>query len=294
MVLSEEQKKRYCQKILQIAKYFDAFCTEHALQYFAIGGTAIGALRHQGMIPWDDDIDFVMPRPDYERFLILAKQYMSDKYELFEHRSNKLFHQSICKMCDVNTSLIDSIRYDCVIGAFIDIFPVDGMPETDENGRIQYFQDYYRLRRMAEAINTHLTFRDFLSALYHRDIISLRGQIYSHIYHLLKRENDIFEKCDAYLARHSYENSEYVAYFGTNRGIKGISRREWFDSYYYVPFEDFKIRLPIGIDNYLMQVYGDYMTLPPITERVALHTFGYLNLNERVPLHVAKAFMRKK
>ncbi len=211
MILSDEQRKLYCQKIVGVAKYFDSFCTKHDLRYFAIGGTAIGALRHQGMIPWDDDIDFVMPRPDYERFLVLAQTELPPLYDIFEHRTNKRFHQSICKMCDANTSYMDSWRMDCVLGAFIDIFPIDGMPETDAKGRVQYFQTYYKMRRIAESVNVHFSLRDLLSALYHTDIISIKGQIYSHIYHLLGKENDIYKKCDDYLAQYPFETSEYVA-----------------------------------------------------------------------------------
>ncbi|WP_297900486.1 LicD family protein [uncultured Parabacteroides sp.] len=292
MVLSIEQKELYVEKILEIAKYFDNFCSKHGLRYFAIGGTAIGALRHHGMIPWDDDIDFVMPRPDYERFLMLSKKELSSQYDIFEHRMNKSFHQSICKMCDANTSYLDSWRYDCVLGAFIDIFPMDGMPDTNERGRIDYFLTYYQMRRIAEAINTHYSFRDLLGAIYHMDIIGIKSQIYSHFYHLLHKDNDIYIKCDNYLMRYPYETSEYVAYFGTNKGINGISKREWFNDYYYVPFEDFQVRLPIGIDKYLTRVYGDYMTPLPVSERGSLHSFGYLNLNERVPLNIAKSFSR--
>ena len=87
---------------------------------------------------------------------------------------------------------------------------------------------------------------------------------------------------------HPYESSDYVAYFSTWRSAKIISPKKWFDGYYYAPFEDFEIRLPIGIHEYLTQLFGDYMTPPP-PEVIAVddHGFAYMNLEKRVSLEEA-------
>lgn len=283
MKLSSEVLELYKQKVISIAKAFDSFCQQHDLNYFCIGGTAIGALRHNGMIPWDDDIDFVMPRPDYERFLKLSSKLLPN-YDIFTHQNNKDYHLPYAKMCDANTTLLPSFRFKCVIGAFVDIFPIDGMPKGSQQERIKYFDNFLKLRKIASSINTYFTIRDFFSAIYRKDFIGIKSQVYSHIYHILHKKNDFFEKCDKYIAQNSYDNAEYVAYLGTNRGHNVISPKEYFESYFYHEFEDFALRLPIGIDKYLKKVYGDYMKFPPMKDRVLLHSYYYLDLNERITL----------
>lgn len=278
----QEERKLYKKKICEIAKRFDAFCNEYNLQYFGIGGTAIGALRHKGIIPWDDDIDFVMPRHDYERFLELADK-LAPNYEVFTHRNTKDYHLTMAKMCDANTSYVSSFGQHVMLGAFIDIFPIDGCPGVTKEERVKFFNDYMVVRHNGEAIANYFSFRDLLSAIYRRQWVEVKNQIISHWYHLMGKENDVFTKCDELLMANPYEESEYVAYFSTWRSAKIISPRKWFEGYFYAPFEDFEIRLPNGIHEYLTQLFGDYMTPPP--QKVIdedYHGYSYLNLNERV------------
>lgn len=283
MGITPENLDLYKTKIIAIAKYFDQFCTDNNLSYFAIGGTAIGALRHNGIIPWDDDIDFVMPRPDYEKFMFLSKE-LDKNYKVFTHQNSELYHLPFAKMCDITTTLLPSSKHRCVLGAFIDIFPIDGLPSTDMLGRIKYFNSAIKIRNIAIGINTYYSFKDFISAIYRLDFKNLKAQIYSKFYHLFKLKNNYFIKFENYLKQNSYDESEYVAYFGTFRGDKVISPKMYFESYFYHKFEDFKIRLPIGIKEYLTNVYGDYMTPPPLEKRILLHSYFYLNLNKRITI----------
>ena len=131
MNVTQEQLVEFKRHVLKVAKVFDAFCVEHKLRYFAFAGTAIGALRHKGIIPWDDDIDFVMPRPDYEKFLRLATSLLPEGFEVLSHQNNKEYHLQFAKMCDARTSLLIDSRSRCMMGAFVDIFPIDGLPNTD-------------------------------------------------------------------------------------------------------------------------------------------------------------------
>lgn len=286
---SPEISQKYKQKICEVAKAFDAFCSEHNLRYFAIGGTAIGALRHKGIIPWDDDIDVVMPRPDYDRFLELSDQLLP-KFDVFSHLNTPKYHLSMAKMCDASTSYISSFSQHVMLGAFIDIFPIDGCPGSTKEERVSFFNNYLKLRHAGEAIGNWFSFRDMLSAIYRRKWDEVLNQLRSHVYHLLGKKNDIFTKCDNILKTNQFDESEYVAYFSTWRGPKVISPKEWFDGYFYAPFEDFQIRLPKGIDQYLTQGYGDYMTPPP-PEIIKDddHGYSYLNLDRRVSWREAKS-----
>lgn len=291
---SSEVTQLYKHKICEIAKAFDGFCCRHNLRYFGIGGTAIGALRHKGIIPWDDDIDFVMPRPDYERFLQLSGELLP-RYEVFTHRNTPKYHLSMAKMCDANTSYLSSFDQHVMLGAFIDIFPMDGCPGATEEERIKFFNTYMNLRHSAEAIGNWYTFREFLSCCYHRNWKDITRQIRSHIYHILNKKNDLFTKCDEILMANPFDTAEYVAYFSTWRSAKIISPKKWFDSYFYAPFEDFQIRLPNGIHEYLTQLFGDYMTPPPqsVIDQDH-HAYAYLNLDKRVTWDEAKLETNKR
>ena len=293
MKQSEELSKRYKKKICEIAKAFDAFCNAHNLRYFGIGGTAIGALRHKGIIPWDDDIDFVMPRPDYERFLTIADE-LKPRYEVITHRNTPKYHLTMAKICDANTSYISSFRQHVVLGAFIDIFPIDGCPGNDASARTRFFNEYIKLRHRGEAIGNYYTIRDFFASIYRKNWIDAQNQLRSHWYHLLGKKNDLFTKCDDILLDTTFDEAEFVAYFSTWRSSKIISPKEWFNGYFYAPFEDFQIRLPNGIHQYLTQLFGDYMTPPPqsVIDKDN-HGYDYLNLDRRVSWEEAKSEYKK-
>lgn len=281
--ISKETLDQYKQKIIEVAKAFDAFCNEYNLRYFGIAGTAIGALRHGGIIPWDDDIDVVMPRPDYERFLELAPKLLSKRFDVLNYRNTPGFPTSFSKICDARTTLIGDSRLRCVVGAFVDIFPLDGLPEFETDvKRKEYFNTLLKDRKVAEAVSRRYSVTDLSHAIYRRDFEMVGHILKSHYYHLMPNEVDLFSKWEQKVMRVDYDSASHVAYFGTYRGAKVISPKEWFDYYYYINFEDFNIRLPIGIDKYLTQVYGDYMTPPPENNRMLLHSYYYLNLEKRV------------
>lgn len=279
---SEETIRQYKLKIIEIAKAFDAFCNKYDLRYFGIGGTAIGALRHKGIIPWDDDIDFAMPRPDYERFLQLCDELMP-KYDVFEHRRNPNYHLTMAKMCDAHTSYVSSFSLHFVSGAFIDIFPMDGCPGDTKEERVKFFNEYMKIRHNGEAIQNWYSWRYLLSLIHTKNWEEIPRMLRSKWYHLIGKKNPFFKQCDKILMETPYDESEYVAYFGTWRGSKVISEKKWFNDFYYAPFEDFQIRLPIGVHEYLTHLFGDYMTPPPIEVQVSdYHGVAYLNMEKRV------------
>lgn len=293
MKVTDDQIALYKKHVLRVASTFDSFCTINELRYFAIGGTAIGALRHRGFIPWDDDIDFVMPRPDYERFLELASISFPAGFEVLSHKNNKEYHLQFAKMCDANTSLLVDSRSRCMMGAFVDIFPMDGLPDTTAEGRKTFFGDYLKKRKRAYSNRLHYHFSDYFHSLYRFDWGAIQDQLCSDWHHLTNTTGDPYLECDRITTAFNFDESKYVAYFGTNHGPKVISPKIWFDSYYYAPFEDIQLRLPTGIDNYLRQVYGnDYMELPPEGKRKARHSFYYLNLAERVAYKQAMRELR--
>lgn len=291
MDLSDREIQLYKERVLRVAEQFISFCNKHDLRYFGIAGTAIGAIRHGGFIPWDDDMDFVMPRPDYDRMISLKERIDSD-YDLLNYSTTPNYPCTYAKLCDRNSSLLISPRVRCMMGAFIDIFPLDGLPSVNRETNYRYFADYLAIRNKATSISTYYLFKDYYHSLYRLDFKDIFRHLRSDYYHLLHKPNIWFQKGDEMLMKNSFEDSDYIAYFGTNYGARVISPRTWFSDYNEVSFESIKIRLPIGIDEYLHQVYGDYMKLPPIEKQVSRHSYYYLNLERRVSFDEAKAFIK--
>ena len=114
---------------LDILRAFRSFCEKNSLRYFLAYGTLLGAVRHGGFIPWDDDIDVAMPRTDYERFL---KEFRDERYEVYD-LSKKGYFYPFAKLCDTTTVLIEEMSVKNSIGVYIDIFPMDGIADNDQS-----------------------------------------------------------------------------------------------------------------------------------------------------------------
>ena len=131
-------------KLIPMLKWFHEFCVEHQLKYYALGGTMLGIARHQGFIPWDDDIDLGMPRNDYNRFIELCKGKRFGDYclETIDTDNNDFFY-GYSKIYDVTTTLVESARVDIKRGIYLDLFPLDGLSDSKEEA-INYFNSIYR------------------------------------------------------------------------------------------------------------------------------------------------------
>ena len=115
-------------KLLTALQWFHHFCSEHNLRYYAVGGTCLGAVRHKGFIPWDDDIDVGMPRKDYKKFLELTSAIQDNELYKVEYLPSKHgFTYPYCKLYDIGTTLIENSRYKIKRGIYIDVFPLDGI-----------------------------------------------------------------------------------------------------------------------------------------------------------------------
>ncbi len=117
------------QRLLSMAEYLQNICKENGLKMFLSGGTLLGAVRHKGFIPWDDDIDVHMPRPDYDRLIKIFKRKENiGKYKLLSHELNDKYVYTFAKLVDDDTLLIEDDIYSGVdMGLYLDIFPIDGL-----------------------------------------------------------------------------------------------------------------------------------------------------------------------
>ena len=129
-------KERWNTTILGILRELISICERHGLHYYCCAGTAIGAVRHHGIIPWDDDIDVIMPRPDYDRLLEIAQQEDFGQYELITPYNNPAYPLYFAKLSDRTTTLVEERERPCVIGLFVDIFPLDATASDIAEARL--------------------------------------------------------------------------------------------------------------------------------------------------------------
>jgi len=248
---------------LDILKRVDSFCKSNGIRYFLDSGTLLGAARSKGFIPWDDDIDLVMPRPDYSKF---EKEFIdSAEYKLFApSKGNCLLPYA--RVCDINRTYSKSraMWTKEKPGVGIDIFPLDGAPDTVEefdelsDEFVLLRNDLWRLRyaitprplticHPIEVLKevAHACRRRILGASINRDIeITLCS--------LLKLQ-----------ARYDYTQSSMCYYIGVNSGRRKYWRKEWFEEELKLEFCGGVYPAPKGYDERLTAEYGDWQMPPP-------------------------------
>jgi len=243
---------------LEILKSFVAYCENNKLDYFLAAGTAIGAVRHQGFIPWDDDIDVMMPRSSYDEFL---KNYLNDQYEVFDCWRREDYYYPFAKLVDKSTLLKEKTSVPTAFGVYIDIFPIDIIPDTKAAIKILKFKRNYIDLKITSMV-----------------AINKERSVWKKV--ILKTAHFLFRKCslidcvremDSLYRRYINISSEYrycIAFFFSNRIPMP---KEVYSDYEYCMFENIKCRIPIGNDVLLKSIYGDYMKLPPIEQRINKH-----------------------
>ncbi len=253
------------QKLLQgMLDTFVNYCTKHKLRYYLVGGSLLGAVRHKGFIPWDDDIDVGMPRPDYERFLELVKKEPLSPELAVISAEDKTLSNPYCDIIHLNTRLDRStsrfIREKCQnLHLFVDIFPQDGWPEDDGEAK-RLAKDMKKKRYLIQCARSKIGKGVSWKRILGKTPVVILMRIVGY--------ERVIEKMTEAAKRRDYDSSRYVG--AVTYGIYGSGerclRKEVVD-FTTVEFEGKRYQAPGCYDKYLTQIYGDYMKLPPEEKR---------------------------
>ena len=272
----EELSIREIQEVtLKLLLQYDAVCRRHGWRYSLCGGTLIGAVRHQGFIPWDDDVDVFMPRPDFDSFIAHCKQG-GEPFRLITYDTVKEYNRFFAKLWDPSTLIEDEVTAPSYeIGVSIDVFPIDGLGDTREEAlRI------YRQTEWDRELLIPTGWKKYTRSTTHglaMEPIRLAMFILSRFVEpkgLLRKVEDIHRG-------HPFDECQFAGdVFGSYR--KREIMEQWaFRDLIELPFEGHPVMALKHYDDFLTNIYGDYMKLPPESQRVTHHTYKAYKRPER-------------
>lgn len=267
-------KEEYKSILLRTVAELDRVCCENGLRYFLTGGSMIGAVRHHGMIPWDDDIDVAMPRRDLEKLKEIAPKVFDADYELVDYHTPD-YHFRFAKLYYKNSTVVEDEYNFYVGGVWVDVFALDGLP-GDREEACHYYNNYY-------APNWYRLYCLYFPCgiVLNKGLKGFLRSIRTCVRHLLYDKQKLIEKLERVASEYDFDSAEWIINFQGGYGLKELSRREYFDGYVLMDFDGYQLRVPKGYDGYLRDIYGDYMTLPPIEKRNTNHTFFFVDLKKR-------------
>ena len=278
--MKDNQIQQIQQSILDLLAVFQTICRKYNLTYFAIGGTCLGAVRHKGFIPWDDDMDVAMPYEDYKKFLEIISTEIQAPYALLHPKTSQHWSQAFIKLHNTQTTFIEDGRVpypDSYTGVFLDIMPVFGLPKGN-----------LKQKKCAKKLN-FLLHQNIAFRFAYREQISWRRKCFwltSLFYRVKKPFYYFLDKIESDFSKYPFHNSNKIIFgwrarpyaFWRSSNYKQVFDYCDFSQVLEVPFENTTIAIPMGYDHYLRADFGDYMTLPPEEKRCPRHGNAIIDL----------------
>lgn len=245
---------------VEILDYINEICKVNNLKFFLDSGTLLGAVRHKGFIPWDDDIDIIMPRQDYEKLITIMEKKEHERFQIKTWSNTNTYNYSYSKIVDTSTKLIELDENGCDgYGVFVDVFPLDGLPNNIKKRR----RHQYIANKIGNIIWYSL--KDIKKEKGIGKLKAICGKLIGHKRVLRIRDN--------YIKKYSIINTQYgmnmVASFDIYREVE----KTVFEDSINIEFEGKMYPAPKGYKRYLTILYGDYMKLPPEDQRISNHNF---------------------
>ena len=261
----EEEELKKIQ--LEILKYIDKVCRSNNISYTIAYGTLIGAVRHKGYIPWDDDIDIILLREDYEKLLnILYKENDKSNYQIMSLKEEDYYY-TFAKVCDKRTKLVERNWGEIQgLGVYVDIFPFDGWPEE---GIEECFDEANKIRRNIQDCMTNIWY------CHKKRYMRILKYILKYNKIKKKRKNgaDFYKKQLEDFIKNYDQNTKNVGLLTSGISHPVIVPKKVFDEYIELEFENEKFMAVKDFDTLLKLEYGDYMKLPPVEQRISNHDF---------------------
>lgn len=257
----DDETLKHLQKVqMKILKYFIEVCEENNLTYFVDGGSLLGTIRHKGFIPWDDDIDVIMFREDFEKLNKIFENNIDEEYSFFNSLNEKTFPYTFGRLLLKNTEFSEwwYDQVDFKQNIFIDIFILDNIP----NNRFKRFIHKWKSFILNQATMYSLLKFDNTS--------KLKKIIQQFIYYLIRilhiSPYSIKKKCVESFSKYEHDDCDEVCNFPAVSQMPVYYKTDWLPPK-KAPFEDIKVNIPNNYKKVLTRHYGDYMTLPPEESR---------------------------
>lgn len=253
---------------LKILKYIDDICSQNGIQYSLAYGTLLGAIRHRGFIPWDDDIDICMDRKNFNRFMVACRENSNDRYELLWLDTNDTYTLPLPKVVDKTTVLTQNAQIEKMpLGIYVDVFIYDNIPNDPGERRkfinkLELYQRFWGYSQNKLVKQSDHPIKSFARSVVYRIFHLINPRLFSKLLNTAAQKYNENDDCE-YIGSMVYSPRRYVELYS----------RSFFEKLNLTVFENADFPITVLYDVYLRQLYGDYMELPPEEERVSHHDF---------------------